>query len=158
MGGIRTVAPRLAATPLRWRPLLATVIYSGLRKGELLGLRKSDVDLASRLIMVSPSYDREATKGGQAEAIPIAQELVVYLRAAIKASDSDLVFPDPRGRAIFHFLAMGEVSARCLDAPPLGDASVFPNMSQPWASAPPSIAWQVLLPAVPRRLANLSDL
>jgi integrase len=44
------VSPVLEATPVRWRPLLATAIYSGLRKGELLGLRKSDVDLASRLI------------------------------------------------------------------------------------------------------------
>src|SRR5205814_1062650 len=70
------------------------------RKGELLGLRKSDVDLASRLIIVSRSYDRETTKGGHAEAIPIAAELVPYLRAALKASPSGLVFPDADGRML----------------------------------------------------------
>jgi integrase len=60
--------------------LFATAVYTGLRKGELLGLRKSEVDLANRLIIVSRSYDRESTKGGRAEAIPIAAELVPYLK------------------------------------------------------------------------------
>jgi hypothetical protein len=41
----------------------------GSSKGELLGLRKSDVDLANRLIIVSRSYDRESTKGGTAESV-----------------------------------------------------------------------------------------
>jgi integrase len=108
------VAPVLAATPARWRPLLATAIYSGLRKGELLGLRKTDVDLGSRLIIVSRSYDREATKGGRAEAIPIAQELALYLRAAIKASPSDLVFPDAQGRMLSRHTPLEEVLRRAL--------------------------------------------
>jgi integrase len=108
------VSPVLAATPARWRPLLATAIYSGLRKGELLGLRKSDVDLASRLIIVNRSYDRETTKGGRAEAIPIAQELVVYLRAAIQASASDLVFPDLQGRMLSRHTPLEEVLRRAL--------------------------------------------
>jgi integrase len=69
----------LAASPTRWRPLMATAVYTGLRKGELLGLRKSDIDLPNRLIIVNRSYDRETTKGGRAEAIPMAAELVPYL-------------------------------------------------------------------------------
>ncbi len=47
----------LAAVPLRWRALFATAVYTGLRKGELLGLRKTDIDLSSRLIIVNRSYD-----------------------------------------------------------------------------------------------------
>ena len=34
----------LPAIPSKWRPLFATAVYAGLRKGELLGLRKQDVD------------------------------------------------------------------------------------------------------------------
>src|SRR4029450_2585543 len=40
----------------RGRPLFATALYTGLRKGELLGLRKSNVDLANRLLTVAHSY------------------------------------------------------------------------------------------------------
>lgn len=92
------VAPVLAALPDRWRPLFATAIYTGLRKGELIGLRKSDVDLREGLLTVARSYDREATKSGRAEVIPIAQELVPHLESAIGASPSELVFPQSDGR------------------------------------------------------------
>lgn len=91
------VAPVLAALPDHWRPLFATAIYTGLRKGELIGLRKADVDLRERLLTVARSYDREATKGGRAEVIPIAHELVPHLEDAIDASSSELVFPRPDG-------------------------------------------------------------
>jgi integrase len=108
------VGPVLAATPPRWRPLMATAVYTGLRKGELLGLRKSDVDLPSRLIVVSRSYDRETTKGGRAEAIPVAAELMPYLRAAMRASPSDLVFPDLEGRMLSRHTPLEEVLRRAL--------------------------------------------
>src|SRR5450631_2977587 len=84
------------------------------RKGELLGLRKSDVDLASRLIIVNRSYDRDTTKGGRAEAIPIALELMPYLRAAVKASPSDLLFPDPQGRMLSRHTPLEDVLRRAL--------------------------------------------
>ena len=87
----------LAALPDKWRPLFATAIYTGLRKGELLGLRKADVDLASRLISVRRSYARDTTKGGHAEAIPVASELLPYLETAIRRSPSELVFPNDNG-------------------------------------------------------------
>ena len=81
----------------RWRPLFATAVYTGLRKGELLGLRKSDVNLAGRIITVRRSYARDTTKGGRAEAVPIASELVPYLEHAISRSPSELVFPREDG-------------------------------------------------------------
>jgi integrase len=87
----------LAALPAARRALFATAIYTGLRKGELFGLRKSDVDLPNRLLTVSRSYERETTKSGRAEVIPIAAELVPYLETAIAASPSDLVFPRADG-------------------------------------------------------------
>ncbi len=104
----------LSAVPPRWRPLIATAVYTGLRKGELLGLRKSDVDLANRLMIVSRSYSRETTKGGRAEAVPIAAELMPYLRIAMKTSPSDLVFPDAQGEMLSRHTPLEEVLRRAL--------------------------------------------
>src|SRR5712692_9614987 len=87
------IARVLEHVPALWRPFTATAIYGGLRKGELCGLRKSDVDLDAGMITVRCSYDRETTKGGHADVIPIAPALAPYLQAAIDASPSDLVFP-----------------------------------------------------------------
>jgi integrase len=111
---VHEVGAVLQAVPTRWQPLFACAIYTGLRKGELLGLRKSDVDLASRLIIVSRSYDRDTTKGGNAEAIPIAVELLPYLRATMKASASDLVFPDHQGGMLSRHTPLEEVLRRAL--------------------------------------------
>jgi integrase len=91
------VAPVLAEVPARWRSLFATAIYSALRKGELLGLTKADVDLNHRLIHVRHSHGHDSTKGGHDDVIPIAAELVPHLKGAIDASATDLVFPHPRG-------------------------------------------------------------
>ena len=82
----------------KWRPLFATAIYTGLRKGELFALRKSDVDLDTGLILVERSQDNDTTKGGHAESIPIATELIPYLKEAIASSPSELVFPKPDGK------------------------------------------------------------
>src|SRR5450631_397294 len=96
-------APRrswICLTPLRLssgRPLFAAAIYTGLRKGELLGLQKSKVDLRDRLLYVARSYDRATNKSKREEVIPIATELVPFLELAIKASKSELVFPRPDG-------------------------------------------------------------
>jgi len=83
----------LGAVHPKWRSLFATAIYSGLRKGELLGLRKGDVDLDLRLIFVRRSYDRPIPKGDHEEEIPMAAELVPFLREAVKRSPSELEFP-----------------------------------------------------------------
>jgi integrase len=87
----------LNALQPRWRALFATAVYTGLRKGELLGLRKSDLDFPNGLIMVSRSYDRDTNKGLKEEAVPMAAELVPFLRQAVAESPSDLVFPRPDG-------------------------------------------------------------
>jgi integrase len=91
------VAPVLANVPSRWRSLFATAIYTGLRKGELLGLRKADLDFQIGMIFVRRSYDRDTTKGGHEEGIPMARELVPYLEDAVSRSPSELVFPRADG-------------------------------------------------------------
>ena len=91
------VAPLLNALQARWRCLFATAIYTGLRKGELLGLRKSDLDFPNGLIMVCRSYARATNKSLREEAVPMAAELVPFLRQAVRESPSELVFPRPDG-------------------------------------------------------------
>jgi len=88
----------LDALDPRWRPLFATAIYTGMRRGELFALHKVDVDLTAKRITVCRSGDRDTTKGGHSDVIPIAAELVPFLAGAIAASAYDLVFPLPKGK------------------------------------------------------------
>ncbi len=49
----------LAALPDRDRAVWATALYAGLRRGELMGLRWEDVDLAKEMIHVERAYDEK---------------------------------------------------------------------------------------------------
>ena len=51
------IGPQLAALHEKDRPLWATAIYAGLRRGELMALRWADVDLAAGVIRVELNYD-----------------------------------------------------------------------------------------------------
>ncbi len=104
----------LAELDPRWRPLFATAIWTGMRKGELLGLRKSDVDMDAGTITVVRSYDSDTTKGGHDSMLPIAEGLRPYLVAALNASLSDLVFPRPDGLMHSRDLAVDMVLRRAL--------------------------------------------
>ena len=54
----------LAALPEQDRPLWATAIYGGLRRGELRALRWGDVDLAKNVIHVQRGWDDEDGEQG----------------------------------------------------------------------------------------------
>ncbi len=108
------VLPVLVAVSPRWRPLFATAIYTGLRRGELLGLRKQDVDLDARLLTVTRSYDADTTKGGHGDVIPIAQEVVPYLEEAINRSLSELVFPADDGTMLSSHTPLEDVLRRAM--------------------------------------------
>jgi integrase len=49
----------LAALPTRDRPIWATALYAGLRRGELMALRWEDVDLAAGVVRVDRAYDEK---------------------------------------------------------------------------------------------------
>ena len=108
------VPPLLASLRPKWKPLFATAIYTGMRKGELFGLQKPDVDFSSGLILVSRSHERDIPKGGRVEAIPINSELVTYLRRAIAASPSELVFPGEQGDMLPKHTALEHVLRRAM--------------------------------------------
>ena len=85
--------PRLLdSIPLRWRTLFAVGIYAGLRKGELAGLRWSDIDIGRRLVTVARSYDR-ATKTKKIRQVEICDELLAFLVDEATRRRSELVFP-----------------------------------------------------------------
>lgn len=92
------VGPLLHALEEKDRPLFATAMWQAMRKGELLGLRKSDVDLHELTITIRRSWDQDRPKSGDAEVIPIAEPVVPYLREAMANSPSELVFPGSNGQ------------------------------------------------------------
>ena len=104
----------LDALPDRWNSLFATAIYTGLRKGELLGLEKRDVDLENGRIDVRHSHGRDTTKSGQQAAVRIPTELKPFLQTALRASKTALVFPAPSGERMREDFALQDVLHRAM--------------------------------------------
>ena len=86
----------LANASQEWRGFLAAGVYTGLRKGEVAGLRKADVALVGGTLMIRASYDRDTTKGGHADVIPLPEPLLPYVEAALQTRGSYL-FPAADG-------------------------------------------------------------
>jgi integrase len=75
--------------------MVATAIYTGMRKGELFGLRWQDLALDRGRLDVMRSY-RLLPKGGKPRYLPVNPELARILRQwrnACPATDEGLVFP-----------------------------------------------------------------
>ncbi|MCP9484906.1 MAG: site-specific integrase [Gaiellaceae bacterium MAG52_C11] len=90
----------LAALPERDRPIWATALYAGLRRGELMALRWADVDLAAGVIRVERSYDDKGrveiepkSRAGR-RTVPIVGALrdILVDRKAGHVGDGNLVF------------------------------------------------------------------
>lgn len=83
--------------------LYATAIYTGMRAGELAGLRWSDVDLTDRrMITVSRSFDK-TTKTGATRYIPIYDVLhgdLARWKLTSSRRHPTLVFPNRAGRML----------------------------------------------------------
>jgi len=104
------IAAIIHAVKGRWRPLLITAVYTGLRASELRGLRWSDVDLDEGRIHVRQRADRYHVIGmpksdaGQ-RTIPIGPFVVNTLKEwklACPKGDLDLVFPTGAGAVEWH--------------------------------------------------------
>lgn len=67
------------------RPIWATAMYAGLRRGEIMALRVEDIDLGAGVIRVSRGWDTVegviATKSGKERKVPIAGVLRAHLAA-----------------------------------------------------------------------------
>ena len=94
----------------RWRPLLLTAIFAGLRSSELRGLRWNDVDLKRNELHIRQRADRYSKMGAlKSEAgertVPIAPMLANTLREwklTCPKGELGLVFPNGIGRIESH--------------------------------------------------------
>lgn len=74
-------------------PVVTVALATGMRQGEILGLRWPDVDLErKRLVM-------HETKNGERRAVPLTGPALTTLRAwsKVRRLDTDLVFPETKG-------------------------------------------------------------
>ena len=106
---LEQVRAMLRAAEDDWvRPLLLTAVLTGLRKGELLGLRWEDVDLAGRLLHVRRAVGRVRTPNGyrltedqpkskQSRRVDMPPEVVAALRALPSRFAAGLVLTRPDG-------------------------------------------------------------
>jgi integrase len=97
-----------AAGP-RWEALILAAAYSGLRWGELAGLRRCDVDLEAGTIQVVRKLEEvngrlsygppKTAAGSRTVGIPsfVARSIAVHLELHAEAGPEGLVFPAPDG-------------------------------------------------------------
>jgi integrase len=106
-GEVRTIIAHLQP---RWRPMLLTAIFTGLRASELRGLRWADIDLRRGELHVRQRADRWRVIGRpKSEAgertIPLPPMVVNTLREwklACPKGEQDLAFPNGAGRVEDH--------------------------------------------------------
>ena len=80
----------LEEVPLWLRPIVQTAYYTGMRRGEILGLTAGQVKLDSRIILLKP----EDVKEGKWKRVPIHRDFVYVLtqRLKVRALGSDRIF------------------------------------------------------------------
>jgi integrase len=109
----------LAAAQGRWRPLVITAVFTGLRASELRGLTWENVDLDRAVVRISQRADRwnkigsPKSDAGKRE-VPLAPMVVNTLREwrlASPKAEANLVFPNGQGRpeqlTAIHYRGLG---------------------------------------------------
>lgn len=97
----------LDSTPemAEWRALWQTALGTGLRLGELRGLRREDVDLAAGWLVLRQQITRVRgqdvrgrTKSKRERGVPLPPHVVTVLREHLATHDHELVFAEHDGR------------------------------------------------------------
>lgn len=81
----------------RDRAILATLLYTGIRRSELVALRLTDVDLETRTLTVRHG------KGGRSRVVPLRDDLIALLRDWLELrpdGDHDLLFTNRIGQPL----------------------------------------------------------
>jgi integrase len=105
---LRTIMDK---APARWRPLLITAIFTGMRVSELRGLRWTDVDLTAATIHVRQRADnwgklgKPKSRAGSRDIplAPIVANALKQWRADCPIGKLGLVFPDESGEVESYF-------------------------------------------------------
>jgi integrase len=84
---VATLLDACGAERRELRTLAAIALYTGMRQGEILGLRWGQVDLGRRLIVL------HLTKNRERRGVPISDALLEELRDHPRRLDTDLLFP-----------------------------------------------------------------
>jgi integrase len=100
----------LASAVGRWRPLLVTMVFTGMRASEARGLRWSDVDLDRATLTIAQRADRyraigSPKSGAGRRSIPLMPIVVNTLKEwklACPKGEAGLVFPNTEGGVEFH--------------------------------------------------------
>lgn len=98
----------LAVLDGKWRPVLLTAVFSGLRSSELRGLRWQDVDMEKRTITVRQRADKWGTIGptkshASQRTFPVPPVVINTLKEwKLACPNGDLVFPNGRGNPESH--------------------------------------------------------
>ena len=91
-----------AAEPGTWRTMILVGLRAGLRRGELLALRRVDCDLVNGKLVIRKSITRghlTDTKGKRKREVPMSAELAAALHVHLTSHERELVFPaEPDGR------------------------------------------------------------
>ena len=77
--------------------LYLIAIYTGMRQGEIAGLKWSDIDFEKRLITVQRSYDGP-TKSGEPRIVPILDVILKPLQELALTAFNEIVFPNQAGK------------------------------------------------------------
>lgn len=91
------VAQVLEQVPAQWKGVMATAAYLGLRRGELFALKKSDYDRERQTLRVAASHQRDTTKSGRRDVLPVPSILRPYLERA-RRTPGFWLFPSADGR------------------------------------------------------------
>ena len=98
----------LAGLEGRWRPILLTAVFSGLRSSELRGLRWQDVDFQKGEIAVRQRSDKWGVIGStkshaSQRTVPVPPVVVNTLKEwKLQSGTAELVFPNGRGNPESH--------------------------------------------------------
>lgn len=84
------------------RRMFRVALHLGLRTGELLSLRKEDVDFDAGTVRIHRSHARDVTKTGKERTIPLHPSCAGDLLEASLASSSEIIFADDEGELQRH--------------------------------------------------------
>jgi integrase len=90
---VEEVVAILSAAVGEFKVLATCAVLTGLREGELLALRRENVDLKRQRISVLKTVGSETTKGGKWRPVPVNEELQPILAAHLAALEGDVLFP-----------------------------------------------------------------